>query len=376
MTERLTDAFVVKTSDATVANTNIGGRFRIDTISNDSLRLSVDDDDDLFTEENNAGNTEQTVGTWQYGSVTDGRGGSDGATGVVSNEDVWILRHPVTGEAVKVSRVRIEADDGQQGTDVFLGTYYLFDGPFQKGVDYEVVGYDHYPDEKDGHRYSDYSSSRIVCFAAGTLILTERGLHPVDRIRPGDRVQTADNGLRPVIWHGRRQVSMLDQVRDPTLRPIVVRQGAIGNDAAFRVSRQHRLLVDGHFVGAGRLARMGKGWRAWRTDAAPSTITIFCWRRMKCFLPTGPAPKACCSARWRSGSWGPGVRLRATWGRWPLAARSCRAIRHAAATCNGRDGRPRLSSGRSGNRARPCGRADLVTSRIFSRPRGRRSPSC
>ena len=259
MTERLTDAFVVKTSDATVANTNIGGRFRIDTISNDSLRLSVDDDDDLFTEENNAGNTEQTVGTWQYGSVTDGRGGSDGATGVVSNEDVWILRHPVTGEAVKVSRVRIEADDGQQGTDVFLGTYYLFDGPFQKGVDYEVVGYDHYPDEKDGHRYSDYSSSRIVCFAAGTLILTERGLRPVDRIRPGDRVQTADNGLRPVIWHGRRQVSMLDQVRDPTLRPIVVRQGAIGNDAAFRVSRQHRLLVDGHFVGAGRLARMGKG---------------------------------------------------------------------------------------------------------------------
>ena len=48
--------------------------------------------------------------------------------------------------------------------------------------------------------------SVIICFTAGTRILTPHGPRPVEDLRPGDLVITRDNGPQPLRWTGRREV--------------------------------------------------------------------------------------------------------------------------------------------------------------------------
>ncbi|WP_162630710.1 Hint domain-containing protein [Paracoccus endophyticus] len=86
----------------------------------------------------------------------------------------------------------------------------------------------------------------VPCFAAGTLIRTERGEVRVEDLVPGDRVVTADNGPQPVRWVGVRRLDagVLDQ--HPALRPVRIRRGALGAGlpaADLVVSPQHRVLV-------------------------------------------------------------------------------------------------------------------------------------
>ncbi|HCP82388.1 MAG TPA: type I secretion protein [Octadecabacter sp.] len=78
------------------------------------------------------------------------------------------------------------------------------------------------------------------CFAAGTLIETERGMTPVQDIEIGDLVRTLDNGLQPVRWRGKRAVAALDE-----RAPIRFAKGAIGNSRELLVSPQHKILVSG-----------------------------------------------------------------------------------------------------------------------------------
>ena len=78
------------------------------------------------------------------------------------------------------------------------------------------------------------------CFAAGTLILTNKGPVPVQDLRPGDKVKTRDAGHQPILWFGATQVNAQDEHA-----PIVFQPGAIGNDRSLRVSPQHKMLVCG-----------------------------------------------------------------------------------------------------------------------------------
>lgn len=78
------------------------------------------------------------------------------------------------------------------------------------------------------------------CFAAGTLIETERGMTPIQDIQVGDLVRTLDNGLQPVRWRGSRGVPALDK-----RAPIRFAPGAIGNVKELLVSPQHKILVSG-----------------------------------------------------------------------------------------------------------------------------------
>ncbi|MFN3722902.1 MAG: Hint domain-containing protein [Paracoccaceae bacterium] len=78
----------------------------------------------------------------------------------------------------------------------------------------------------------------IPCFVEGTLIKTHRGDVPVELIRPGDRLQTMDNGYSPVVWTGQRKVYGLGR-----MAPIRFEAGAAGNRRKLLVSPQHRMLV-------------------------------------------------------------------------------------------------------------------------------------
>ncbi|MBO9472874.1 Hint domain-containing protein [Shimia sp. R10_1] len=86
----------------------------------------------------------------------------------------------------------------------------------------------------------------IVCFTPGTKILTPRGEVAVECLTAGDKVVTRDNGLQEIRWTGRKHVSGLDLMLAPKLRPILIKQGALGPNQPERdmmVSPNHRMLL-------------------------------------------------------------------------------------------------------------------------------------
>ena len=85
------------------------------------------------------------------------------------------------------------------------------------------------------------------CFTPGTRIATARGWTPIEDIREGDRLLTADNGLRPVVWIGRRRIPRAELLRSDELMPVLIQAGALGEgrpDRAMIVSPKHRFVVD------------------------------------------------------------------------------------------------------------------------------------
>ena len=80
----------------------------------------------------------------------------------------------------------------------------------------------------------------VICFVAGTGILTPQGQRLVETLRPGDPVVTRDNGVKPVRWIGRRKMPGRG-----ALAPIHFAPGTIGNGTALTLSPQHRVLLRG-----------------------------------------------------------------------------------------------------------------------------------
>jgi hypothetical protein len=101
----------------------------------------------------------------------------------------------------------------------------------------------------DGAGGTDIS---IVCFAAGTHILTERGEVAVEDLVAGDRVRTR-SGVEPVRWIGRRRVDALRHNRPDKVYPIRIRRGALAETVPHRdllVSPGHAIFIDGVLVPA------------------------------------------------------------------------------------------------------------------------------
>ena len=83
----------------------------------------------------------------------------------------------------------------------------------------------------------------IPCFTPGAMIITDKGERPVEDIRPGDKVLTADNGFQPVRWVGSRTLRAEELAAQPELKPVVIRKGAFGNARKMRVSPQHGFVM-------------------------------------------------------------------------------------------------------------------------------------
>lgn len=84
------------------------------------------------------------------------------------------------------------------------------------------------------------------CFAAGTLIATDRGAVAVEDLAPGDRVLTRDNGYAELRWIGGRHFDRAALAARPELRPLRIARGALGPGVPARdlvVSPQHRVLL-------------------------------------------------------------------------------------------------------------------------------------
>ncbi|MEM6477747.1 MAG: Hint domain-containing protein [Pseudomonadota bacterium] len=78
-----------------------------------------------------------------------------------------------------------------------------------------------------------------ICFDASCPILTPRGYVPVERLSPGDLVETRDKGPMPILWMGTRRAFGIGP-----FAPVEFSAGAIGNAHAIRVSQQHRVLIE------------------------------------------------------------------------------------------------------------------------------------
>ncbi|MFC0811098.1 Hint domain-containing protein [Paracoccus panacisoli] len=92
----------------------------------------------------------------------------------------------------------------------------------------------------------DFIVAAPYCFAAGTMIETDRGAVAVEALAEGDLVVTRDNGLQPIRWIGSRSLSAQELAGNEKLRPIRIRAGALGHGvpaADLLVSPQHRVLV-------------------------------------------------------------------------------------------------------------------------------------
>jgi Ca2+-binding RTX toxin-like protein len=96
--------------------------------------------------------------------------------------------------------------------------------------------------------FTDIENLVIVCFTAGTRILTANGPVPVENLRPGEMVMTRDSGLQPLRWAGHIHLSYQDLVARPDLQPVRISANALGSagpDRSMLVSPQHRVLIEG-----------------------------------------------------------------------------------------------------------------------------------
>lgn len=95
-----------------------------------------------------------------------------------------------------------------------------------------------------------------VCYAAGTLIATERGPVAIEDLRAGDQVVTLQNGTRstqPVKWIGTREVQLSSHPQIEAVAPVRIAQHAFAPNMPSRdliVSPPHALFVDGKLVPA------------------------------------------------------------------------------------------------------------------------------
>jgi Hint domain len=86
----------------------------------------------------------------------------------------------------------------------------------------------------------------VACFTPGTKIATLRGETLVENLVAGDKVVTRDNGVQQIRWIGKKKVDWRMMTANPHLKPVLVRQGSLGNDLPERdlmISPNHRVLV-------------------------------------------------------------------------------------------------------------------------------------
>ncbi len=88
-----------------------------------------------------------------------------------------------------------------------------------------------------------------ICFLVSSKLDTPKGPRPVERLKVGDLVNTADHGPMPIQWIGFTDHDWPGTHED--FKPIMIKQGAFGAGRPRRdliVSPQHRIVLSGAIV--------------------------------------------------------------------------------------------------------------------------------
>ena len=92
--------------------------------------------------------------------------------------------------------------------------------------------------------------TEVACFLPGTLILTDRGEVPVERLRTGDTVVTVSGAERRLCWIGHGK-ALATRGRRTAATPLIVRKGALGDNVPhqdLRITKGHSLYFDGVLI--------------------------------------------------------------------------------------------------------------------------------
>ncbi|WP_298431658.1 Hint domain-containing protein [uncultured Jannaschia sp.] len=231
------------------------GRDVVDGGIGDDLIFGADDDDSLSGGEGNDtlfGEIDED--TLDGGAGDDSLDGGDGDDSIIGG----------TGNDTIVGGDGLDSLSGGDDRDVFLGGNGgdTVDGG-AGGDDFDTLdltgaGVDRVEytsaDREDGTVFFDDGTTLgfteienvVPCFTPGTLIATPRGEVPVESLSVGDRIITRDNGIQVVRWIGSRTMEAAELKTDGTLRPVLIRAGALGHglpERDMKVSPQHRMLI-------------------------------------------------------------------------------------------------------------------------------------
>jgi hypothetical protein len=91
----------------------------------------------------------------------------------------------------------------------------------------------------------------VICYLAGTRIMTASGEVPVETLAIGDLVITRGQGVQPVKWIGRQSFDRRFIKPNSDQMPVRFEAGALGNGLPRRplyVSAGHSMLIDGQLV--------------------------------------------------------------------------------------------------------------------------------
>ncbi|MBS0643121.1 MAG: Hint domain-containing protein, partial [Proteobacteria bacterium] len=161
--------------------------------------------------------------------------------------------------------------------DIAAGSVILQTGPLVDHTTYSLTA--RLTDPADNQSvaspaYSAFVDTDLLCFLAGTLVMTPEGSRPVETLRRGDLVITAEGHAIPVRWLGRQTVST--RFGDPLrVMPIRIRAGALGDALPERdlwLSPDHAVLVDDILIHAGALVN---GLSIMRDDSSAPTIIYY-----------------------------------------------------------------------------------------------------
>ncbi len=88
--------------------------------------------------------------------------------------------------------------------------------------------------------------SILPCFTLASHFITLRGVMCADKIKPGEKVLTRDNGFQEITWVGTQHIEADTLSAHPTLAPIQISAGALGHETPscdMIVSPNHRMLI-------------------------------------------------------------------------------------------------------------------------------------
>lgn len=87
-----------------------------------------------------------------------------------------------------------------------------------------------------------------ACFVRGTMIATPHGERPVEDLKAGDRVLTAEGEVVELKWAAYSHFTYAQLLAEPRLCPVCIPRGVLGRQRPYRdlwVSPQHRIVVQG-----------------------------------------------------------------------------------------------------------------------------------
>jgi hypothetical protein len=201
-----------------------------------------------------------TFGGWYLYEVTSLTLDPDGGGGAQTGSVAIAATAPVAGSVVEADGVLSEPSD----EFTFNGQSYLFQdstgsGFIATGPGLGATSYYFSTDPNLAGTTVTYQQSGnldLVCFAAGTRILTVTGEVPVEALRQGERVVTLGRRGPPlsrVLWIGRRRVRLAGRRGAAELAPVRIAAGALAPNTPRRdllVSGDHCLHIDGVLVPA------------------------------------------------------------------------------------------------------------------------------